>query len=237
MILRSCLATWFLLSLAVFGQSYGPSREKAPTIPREFRAAWVACVYNIDWPSKKGLSAGAQQAEMRRLLDKMASMRMNAIIFQVRPQADAVYKSRIEPWSPWLTGTMGRSPGYDPLEYCIQQAHARGIEVHAWFNPFRAVPHRDHAVSSNHISRTHPSLIKNFKVHKWLDPSDRYTRQRALSVISDVVQRDDVDGVHIHDYFYPYPSVDKNGRATPTFPDGKSSTQRRSYVDLSLIHI
>ena len=214
---RACLALWLGISALAAGQSYGPSREKVPTVAREFRAAWVACVYNIDWPSRKGLSAGSQQAELRRILDKLASLKMNAIIFQVRPQADAVYKSRIEPWSPWLTGTMGRSPGYDPLAYCIQQAHARNIEVHAWFNPFRAVPHKDHAVSSDHVSRTHPSVIRNFKVHKWMDPSSSFTRDRAINVIMDVVRRYDVDGIHIDDYFYPYPDTKHTA-----FPDDAS---------------
>ena len=104
-------------------------------VTREFRGAWVASVYNIDWPSRKGLSSSAQQGELRAMLDQMVRLNLNAMIFQVRPHGDALYKSSIEPWSPWLTGTMGRSPGYDPLAYCISQAHARGIEVHAWFNP------------------------------------------------------------------------------------------------------
>ncbi|MED5418421.1 MAG: family 10 glycosylhydrolase, partial [Verrucomicrobiota bacterium] len=115
------IGLWVMLAGMAGAQSYVASREKAPSAAREFRAAWVACVYNIDWPPSKGLSARTQQAELRRILDKMASLRMNAIIFQVRPQADAVYRSGIEPWSPWLTGTMGRDPGYDPLAYCIQQ--------------------------------------------------------------------------------------------------------------------
>lgn len=224
------LGAWLAATGWVLAQSYGPGRERVPTPDREFRAAWVACVYNIDWPSRKGLSASSQQAELRRLLDKAAELKMNAIIFQVRPQADAVYSSRYEPWSPWLTGTMGKSPGYDPLAYCIQQAHARGIEVHAWFNPFRAVPHRDHPVSRDHVSRTHPSIVKDFKVHKWMDPSSDFTRTRALDVILDVVKRYDIDGVHIDDYFYPYPDV-RDGRPTPNFPDGKSPSQRRAYVD------
>lgn len=223
-------SVWLGLGLLAQAQNYVASREKVPSPAREFRAAWVACVYNIDWPSRKGLGASTQQAELRRILDRMASLRMNAVIFQVRPQADAVYRSSIEPWSPWLTGTMGKSPGYDPLAYCIQQAHARNLEVHAWFNPFRAVPHKDHRVSSNHVSRTHPSIIRDFKVHKWMDPGSSFTRQRALDVILDVVRRYDVDGVHIDDYFYPYPTVVK-GRPTPIFPDGKSPSQRRSYVN------
>ena len=212
-------------------QTYVPGREHPPVVPREFRAAWVACVYNIDWPSRKGLSAGAQQAELKRILDKMASMKMNAIIFQVRPNADAVYSSRTEPYSHWLSGRMGRSPGYDPLAYCISQAHARGIEVHAWFNPFRALPNSSIPTSSNHVTRTHPSVIRNFKTYKWMDPASSFTRQRALGVIMDVVRRYDIDGVHIDDYFYPYPDVNKAGVAIQKFPDGKSSAARRSYVN------
>ncbi|NNC90277.1 MAG: family 10 glycosylhydrolase [Akkermansiaceae bacterium] len=228
---RWCVGLWLGMALAGWGQVYSPVREKVPMVPREFRGAWVACVYNIDWPSRKGLSAGAQQAELRRILDKMASLRMNAIIFQVRPHADAVYKSSHEPWSPWLTGSMGRSPGYDPLAYCIKEAHARGIEVHAWFNPFRALPNASMPVSSNHITRTHPSLIRRFKNYKWMDISQSYAHKRALSVILDVVKRYDVDGVHIDDYFYPYPDVGKDGRPKQVFPDGKSPAQRRGYVD------
>lgn len=229
--LRSWLGWWLGLTLVLGAQTYVPSREKVPTAPREFRGAWVACVYNIDWPSRKGLSAGSQQAELRRVLDKMASLRMNAVIFQVRPNADAVYKSRYEPWSPWLTGTMGRSPGYDPLAYCIQEAHARGIEVHAWFNPFRALPSASMPASSSHITRTHPSLIRRFKSYKWMDISQSFAHKRALSVIADVVERYDIDGVHIDDYFYPYPDVASNGQPVQQFPDGKTPSQRRAYVD------
>ena len=224
------VVVWAFLVCSSLAQSYVGSREKAPAPDREFRAAWIACVYNIDWPSRKGLSAQRQQAELTRILDRMASLRMNAVIFQVRPQADALYRSRIEPWSPWLTGTMGRDPGYDPLAYCIKQAHARNIEVHAWFNPFRATPHRDHRVSPDHVSRTHPSIIRDFKLHRWMDPASSFTRRRALDVIADVVRRYDVDGVHIDDYFYPYPDLVK-GRPTPDFPDGKTPSQRRAYVD------
>ncbi len=200
-------------------------------VTREFRGAWVASVYNIDWPSRTGLSAAAQQSELRATLDQMTRLKLNALIFQVRPHGDALYRSKLEPWSPWLTGTMGRSPGYDPLAYCIAQAHARGIEVHAWFNPFRALPNTSMAASRSHISRTHPSLIRPFKTYKWMDPAESYTRKRALSVILDVTRRYDVDGIHIDDYFYPYPDVDQNGRAKQVFPDGKSPSQRRGYVD------
>lgn len=220
-----------ILSLPAFGQNYRPIGGTPPMVPREFRAAWVASVYNIDWPSRIGLSAAAQQAEMRALLDRMASMRMNAVIFQVRPNADAVYASSIEPWSHWISGRQGVSPGYDPLAYCIQQAHARGIEVHAWFNPYRALPNADLPTSSTHVTKTHPSVIKRFKTYKWMDPSSSFTQDRALAVIMDVVNRYDVDGVHIDDYFYPYPDVDSKGRAMSDFPDGKTPAQRRVAVD------
>ncbi len=153
-------------------------------------------------------------------------MNMNALIFQVRPHADSVYRSNIEPWSHWLSGTMGRSPGYDPLEFCIQQAHARGIEVHAWFNPFRALSNASQATSSNHITRTKPYLIKRYANYKWMDISKSESRNIAQNVILDVVNRYDIDGVHLDDYFYPYP---KKGYGS--FPDGKTPAQRRSYVD------
>ena len=224
------LGTMWLSPL--LAQQYRPTREAIPTPAREFRGAWVASVYNIDWPSRKGLSPQSQRGELRRILDLMQASNLNAIIFQVRPHADALYASRIEPWSHWLTGAMGRSPGYDPLAYCIAEAHARGIEVHAWFNPFRALSNASTPTSSNHITRTHPRLIRNFKNYKWMDISQKYARDRALKVILDVVKRYDVDGVHIDDYFYPYPDIDLvTGRPKQIFPDGKTPAQRRSHVD------
>ena len=220
------LASLYFMALAhAAAQSYAPVGERPPELAREFRAAWIACIYNIDWPSSPGLSAGAQQAEMRGILDKLAALKMNAVVFQVRPQCDAVYQSALEPWSSCLTGTMGRSPGYDPLAYCIQQAHARGIEVHAWFNPFRALSNNSQQVAANHVTRSAPGIVKKFGSMSWCDPASEQTRSRALNVILDVVKRYDVDGVHLDDYFYPYPSGNLR------FPDGKSPAQRRAYVD------
>lgn len=214
-----------LLTASAVAQSYVPVSSRPPAIAREFRGAWIACIYNIDWPSSSGLSASAQQAEMRGILDKLVALKMNAVIFQVRPQCDAVYSSPIEPWSTWLTGTMGRSPGYDPLAYCIKEAHARGIEVHAWFNPFRALSNNSQQVAGNHITRTLPQITKRYGTMTWCDPAYADTRTRALSVILDVIKRYDVDGVHLDDYFYPYPSGNLR------FADGKSPAERRSYVD------
>ncbi|MBB5351434.1 uncharacterized lipoprotein YddW (UPF0748 family) [Haloferula luteola] len=193
--------------------------------PREFRGAWVAVVHNIDWPSAKGLSVASQQEEARAILNQMASLNMNAVILQVRPHCDAVYASSLEPWSPWLTGTMGRSPGYDPLDFWVKEAHRRGIEVHAWFNPFRALSNVNHLACSSHVSKAAPGIIKRYGSLLWCDPSAPETRQRAMAAILDVVRRYDVDGVHLDDYFYPYPEA---GRG---FPDGRSPGQRRAIVD------
>ena len=218
---------FILLALAglVSAQNYAPTGEKPPRVTREFRAAWVASVYNIDWPSSTGLSAGTQQAQARAILDKLVSLRMNAVILQVRPNSDALYKSSIEPWSQWLSGTMGKSPGYDPLQYWIDQAHARGIEVHAWFNPFRALSNVSHLRAANHVSNTKPQIIKRYGSMLWCDPSNPDTQSHVLRVIMDVVARYDIDGVHLDDYFYPYPSGGLK------FSDGKSPSQRRAAVD------
>lgn len=223
--LARILSLTYLLATFATAQSYRPSGEKPPRPAREFRAAWAAVVYNIDWPSSKGLSASAQQAEMRGILDKMASLNMNALILQVRPHCDAVYQSSKEPWSPWLTGTMGKSPGYDPLSYAIRQAHARGIEVHAWFNPFRALSNSSQACCADHVTKASPHITKRYGTLVWCDPAATETRARAFGAILDVVQRYDIDGVHLDDYFYPYPDGNR------VFPDGRTPAVRRKIVD------
>jgi uncharacterized lipoprotein YddW (UPF0748 family) len=217
----TCLA----LAGLVRGQSYAPVSERPPDLTREFRGVWIATVYNIDWPSAKGLGAGTQQAQLRGILDKVAALKMNAVMFQVRPQCDALYQSSIEPWSSWLTGTMGRSPGYDPLAFCIREAHARGIEVHAWFNPFRALCNNSEQVAGSHVCRSAPDTTKRYGSMTWCDPANPQSRSRALGVILDVVRRYDIDGVHLDDYFYPYPSGGLG------FADGRTPAQRRAYID------
>jgi hypothetical protein len=134
--------------------------EQPPPAPREFRAAWVSTVANIDWPSKQNLTAAQQQAEALAILDRAKALNLNAIVLQVRPSADAIYASRIEPWSEYLTGAQGRAPQpwYDPLKFWVTEAHARGIELHAWFNPYRA--RHDGARSPaapNHITNANPA--------------------------------------------------------------------------------
>ncbi len=193
----------------------------ATAAEREFRGAWVATVYNLDWPSKPGLSAATQQAQLRALLDRAAELKLNAILLQVRPASDALYDSRMEPWSEFLTGKAGVSPGYDPLAFAIKEAHARGLELHAWVNPFRAAIHADDHLPSNHVARRHPEWVRRFGKQLWIDPGDPNAREYVINVITDIVRRYDVDGLHVDDYFYPYPL--KPGVAS--FPD--ESTWKR----------
>lgn len=206
--------------------NYRPCALEPPAPPREFRGAWIATVANLDWPSKPGLSVTEQKAELIALLDRAAQLRMNAVIFQVRPACDAMYVSAIEPWSEFLTGTMGKAPEpyYDPLAFAIAEAHKRGLELHAWFNPFRASLPPSQArspVAFNHISRTHPEWVRRYGDLLWLDPSEPPARQHVLDVIMDVVRRYDVDGVTFDDYFYPYPEKNAAGISLE-FPDETS---------------
>lgn len=185
-----------------------PDTTGLPVIMREFRGVWVATVDNIDWPSKPGLSTRNQQKELLALLDRAVALRLNAVIFQVRPSADALYQSKLEPWSYFLTGRQGKAPkpAYDPLAYAIKEAHARGLELHAWFNPYRARhPAEKSPAAASHISRARPDLVRRYGQFLWMDPGDPAVRQQTVRVVLDVVRRYDVDGVHIDDYFYPYP--------------------------------
>jgi len=186
---------------------------------REFRAVWIATVANIDFPTQKTLSVEQQRAELLRALELAESLKLNAVVFQVRPQCDALYKSSIEPWSEFLTGAMGRAQAFDPLAFLVKEAHERGILVHAWFNPYRALHPSATTVSAGHISKRRPDLVRKYGNFLWLDPSDREVQRYSLNVIRDVVRRYDIDGVHFDDYFYPYPETDAAGTRIE-FPDG-----------------
>jgi uncharacterized lipoprotein YddW (UPF0748 family) len=228
----SALLTSCILAPAVACGQTTPSNTAAvaadtapPAVPREFRGVWVATVGNMDWPSKAGLSTAEQKAELIAILDKVSALHMNAVVLQVRPAADALYRSSIEPWSDVLTGQMGRAPEpfYDPLAFAVDEAHKRGLELHAWINPYRAkVPSTKH-VSANHISRTNPGLVHEYGPYLWMDPGDPAVRRRTLRVVLDIVRRYDIDGLHMDDYFYPYPET-RRGREIE-FPD--ASTYRR----------
>jgi uncharacterized lipoprotein YddW (UPF0748 family) len=196
----------------------------APPPPREFRAAWIATVANIDWPSKPGLPVAQQKGELIALLDHAVQLHLNAVFFQVRPVADAVYASPLEPWTEYLTGIQGKipQPFYDPLTLAVTEAHKRGLEIHAWFNPFRAAhPESKSPPALNHVTRTHPEIIRHYGNQTVLDPGEPETQTRAMAAILDVVKRYDVDGVVLDDYFYPYPQKDWLKRELD-FPDDAS---------------
>ena len=196
-------------------------QEMPPAAPREFRGAWVATVANIDWPSAPGLPAAQQRAEVIRIVDRAAALGLNALLLQVRPAADAIYPSLLEPWSEYVSGAQGVAMDYDPLAFWIEQAHRRGIELHAWFNPFRARhPSAKSALAANHVANTQPAWVKAYGDLLWLDPGEPAAQQHTLAVVADVAQRYDIDGVHIDDYFYPYPVAGANGEAP--FPDEPS---------------
>jgi len=193
-----------------------------PPPAREFRGAWIATVANIDWPSKPGLPAAQQKAELISLLDRAAQLHLNAVFFQVRPVADALYASPLEPWSEYLTGVQGRSPGYDPLALAVAEAHRHGLQLHAWFNPFRAGhPEAKSPPAQNHVVRTHPEIIRHYGKQTWLDPGEPEAQARALAAVLDVVKGYDVDGIVFDDYFYPYPEKSWSG-APMDFPDDAS---------------
>jgi uncharacterized lipoprotein YddW (UPF0748 family) len=212
---------------------YQPSVLVPPVPAREFRGLWIATVANIDWPSRPGLSTAEQKQELIAILDRASQLKFNAVIFQVRPACDAFYASRIEPWSEYLTGTMGKAPSpfYDPLAFAITEAHRRGLELHAWFNPYRALHFSAKSPpSANHILRTHPELVKKYGRYYWLDPGEPAVRDYSLGVVLDVVKRYDIDGVHFDDYFYPDPA---EGGSEPDFPDAGSWREQAATAGLS----
>lgn len=194
-----------LAGLLLFGLVRQTNAQQPPK--RELRAVWIATIENIDWPSRKGLSADEQKREFTELLDQHQRNGMNAIVFQVRPSADAFYPSPYEPWSEYLTGRQGQPPipYYDPLEFMITETHKRGMEFHAWFNPYRAVANtRSSSIASNHITRTKPQWFLTYGDKKYFDPGIPDVRNYVTDVIRDVVKRYDVDAIHFDDYFYPY---------------------------------
>ena len=211
-----------------------PDSLRPPEVQREFRGLWVATVRNMDWPTSPSLSVERQQGELIELLDRAVELRMNAIIFQVRPEADALYDSPYEPWSRYLTGQQGKKPdpAWDPLEFVVREAHRRGLELHAWFNPYRAADNRNASTASTHVTKRRPDLVVPYAQFLWMDPGIPEVRQRTIRTVVDVVKRYDIDGVHIDDYFYPYPEV-RNGQRLE-FPDAKSyATYRRGGGRLS----
>ncbi len=182
----------------------------------EFRGAWVASVHNINFPSRPGLSAAQQKSEILRLLDVAKRCRLNALLVQVRPEGDALYASRLEPWSRYLTGSQGKNPGYDPLAFFISEGRRRGIEIHAWLNPYRAAATRSKSRSGQHVSRRFPQYTYRVGSVLFMDPGAREVQDHIVNVVRDILTRYQVAGIHFDDYFYPYPT---DGGHKQNFPD------------------
>ena len=210
---------------------------KAQTKP-EFRGVWVATVDNIDWPSKGNYFSDSQKTEFIKLLDMHQRNGMNAMIVQIRPATDAFYPSQYEPWSEFLTGKQGQPPMpyYDPLEFMITETHKRGMEFHAWMNPYRAVFNiATSSIAANHITKIYPDWFLTYGDKKYFDPGNKEVQQYVTNVVKDVVSRYAVDAIHFDDYFYPYRIAGKQ------FPDDVKFQQygnginkddwRRSNVD------
>lgn len=192
------------------------------------RAAWMATVYNIDFPTAKG-DAEAQKAEFNAKLDALQKAGFNAVIVQVRPKADALYKSNINPWSDVLTGTQGKDPGYDPLAFMIEAAHSRGMELHAWLNPYRVTTSGTDltALADRHPAKRHPDWVLAYNNAMFYDPSKEEVKEHICDTVAEIVRNYDVDGIHFDDYFYPsnYPLPDGETR------EGEEANARREHVN------
>ncbi len=204
--------------------------DDPPPAPREMRGAWIATVANIDWPSRPGLAAAQQRAEALVLLDRAKALNLNLLVLQVRPAGDAIYPSTLEPWTEFLGGEQGRPPwlageaAWDPLAFWLREARARAIELHVWFNPYRA---RHSSAKSPlvapHLGVRQPGLIRRYGDMQWMDPGEPAAAEHTLAVVTDLLRRYDVDGAHIDDYFYPYPEPLRGpGSPDRPFPDDAS---------------
>ncbi len=204
-ILFSLLTTSLILAQPKESDDSNSLKDKNKN-SKEFRAVWVATVFNIDWPSKPGLSADDQKQEIIDMLNNIQKWNMNAIIIQVKPSSDAFYKSKLSPWSKYLTGKQGVDPGYDPLASIIKEAHKRNIEVHAWFNPFRlsAGSSSWSSLSSDNIAYKHPDWVVRYAEQLYLNPGVPEVSDYVVESIMEVVKNYNIDGIHLDDYFYPY---------------------------------
>jgi len=208
----------------------------------EFRGVWIATVENIDFPSTRTLTSEAQKAEFISILDMHKKNGMNAVVVQIRPVADAFYPSQLEPWSEYLTGKQGKPPVpyYDPLEFMIAETHKRGMEFHAWMNPYRAVFNTSKSsVSPTHITKLHPEWFIDYGGKRYFDPGNKDAQKFVESVVQDVVRRYDVDAIHFDDYFYPYRIPGKefgDWKTYQKYGNGMSRDDwRRSNVDSIIV--
>ena len=204
--MKNLLTVLLLLLTCHVSSAYTPQK-------REFRGAWIQCVNG----QFQGLGTKAMQQTLASQLDELQRDGVNAIIFQVRPECDALYKSDLEPWSRFLTGTQGQAPSpyWDPLQWMISECHKRGMELHAWLNPYRAKTKGTAVLASSHVAIKHPERVFSYDGQFILNPGLPENRDYICQVVDDIVTRYDIDGIHIDDYFYPYPA------AGQTIPDDK----------------
>ena len=213
--------SFIFLAIAFFSSCQSPQLDQATQdiIKKHpaMRAAWVATVASIDWPSQTKLTIEEQKAEARELLDLAVEINLNTVIFQVRPHGDAFYKSKYEPWSHYLSGVQGQDPGYDPLAFWLEEAHKRGLKLHAWFNPYRIQhPAVKGDLASNSLQKSHPEWSIPLKEgYVWLNPANTDVQNHFIKVLDDCLSKYSVDGIHMDDYFYPY----KDFLGDKHFPD------------------
>lgn len=229
-----------LLSLSLLaGAFFAPVAQgldtKTATAKEELHAVWISTVFRADFPSNQQ-DMNAQKAEYTTKLDQAKELGMNAAVVQIRPKADAFYPSNINPWSQILTGTQGKNPGYDPLAFMIQETHNRGMEFHAWMNPYRITTKGTDlsALAENHPARLHPDWVITYNDALYYNPALPAVRQHIADSVAEIVRNYNVDAIHFDDYFYPsnYPLTDGQGR------EGAQANQRREYVNqmVSLVH-
>ncbi|MDE6258178.1 MAG: family 10 glycosylhydrolase [Muribaculaceae bacterium] len=196
-----------LIFFALLAMALGGMAQDAPK--REFRGAWLHLIGQSQWAAK---TPAQQRDYIRDQFDKLQSAGINAVIFQIRPAADAAYISKLEPWSKFLTGKQGKAPNplWDPLEFAIEEAHKRGMELHAWLNPYRVSTTPNEVLAENHIARKHPERFFKYDGKLLFDPAYQENRDFICEVVTDILNRYDVDAIHIDDYFYPYPVAGKS---------------------------
>jgi uncharacterized lipoprotein YddW (UPF0748 family) len=218
--LSSCKSTELNSKSIQITSSENPLQVNNTASPKyEMRGVWVSTVVNLDWPSKPDLSVEKQRNELVFLFDQLYQNGFNAVFFQIRTEADALYDSPFEPWSYFLTNEQGKAPDpfYDPLEFAIELAHERGMELHAWLNPFRTSHDLGvYPIAESHVINRHPEWVMTFKgsrTYSMLNPGIKDVRDYVATLVADIVRRYNVDGIHFDDYFYPYtPAIDNEDR-------------------------
>jgi uncharacterized lipoprotein YddW (UPF0748 family) len=202
----AALSTLATTGSAAAGTGSVPTGDGRPRAVTEMRGVWLSTVANRDWPSRPGLTAAQQRTELIAHLDAAVRDRLNTVIFQVRPTADALWPSPYEPWSQYLTGTQGQDPGWDPLGTAVEEAHVRGLQLHAWFNPYRIANNTDVTkLVASHPARRHPDWVVAYGGKLYYNPGLPQVRAFVEDAILDAVRKYPVDAVHFDDYFYPYP--------------------------------